>query len=52
MVAVDIMSFSRVGGNNDKWNFHVSGVLFGCPLMAFQDILDRRRLAEQIEIGV
>lgn len=46
MVAVDIMSFPGLGVNNDEWDFHVSGVLFGSPLVAFQDILYRGRLAE------
>ena len=52
MVPIDIMCFPGIGGDNDKWDFHVSGVLFGCPLVAFQDVLYRRRLAEQVKIGV
>ena len=52
MVAVDRVSFSRIGGNNNKWYFHVGRVRLSSPLMAFQDIIYWRRLAEQVEIGV
>lgn len=52
MVAVDHMSLSRIGSDNDQWDFHVGGVLPGSLLVAFQDIVNRGRLAEQVKIGI
>jgi hypothetical protein len=52
MVAVDHVSLSRIGGDHDQRDFHVSRVLPGCLLVAFQNIVNRRRLAKEVEIGV
>ena len=52
MVAVDHVSLSRIGGYHDQRDFHVGRVLPGSLLVAFQDIVNWRRLAEQVEIGV
>jgi hypothetical protein len=52
MVAIDHVSLSRVGGDHDQWDFHIGGILPGCLLVAFQDIVNWRRLAKQVKIGV
>jgi hypothetical protein len=52
MITINHMSFSRISSHNDKWDFHISGLRFGGLLMAFQNIVDWRRFAEQEEVGV
>lgn len=52
VVTVDHMSFSRVGSNNDERNFQVGRLLLRRLLVVFKDVIDWRRLAEQIEVRV
>jgi hypothetical protein len=52
VVAVDHMRFSRIGGDDDKGNFHVCGFRFGYLLIAFEKIVNGGWFAEQVEIGV
>jgi hypothetical protein len=52
MVAVNHVRLTRVGGDDNKWHFHVGSSGLGSFLMSFQDIVDGRRLAKQVEVGV
>ena len=52
MITVDHVSFSTVGSDNNERDFHVGGPRLRRLLMSLQDITDRRRFAEKVEIGV
>lgn len=54
MVAVDHVSFTRVGSDYDEGNFHVhiGSIRLDCLLMMLKNLINRRRLTEQVEVGV
>jgi hypothetical protein len=52
MGAIYHVGLSRIGSDHDRWDFHISSILSGCLSVAFQDIVDWRRLAERVEIRV
>lgn len=52
MIAINLVRFSSISSNNDKWNFQIRRLLLCRFLVVFQNVVDRRRLAEQVKVRI
>ena len=52
VVTIDHMSLSGVGGNDDKRDLQVCGLLLRRLVVMFENVVNRRRFTKQIEIRI